>query len=153
MYPFKRILVPVDFSTCSENALALATKVARQHEGTLIILHAWEAPHFPGGDVLIHVPGLEADTLEKVAHEQAETALESFCESHCAAGDDVKRLLMTGNPYRVILDAMKAEAVDLIVMGAHGREGLAHLLMGSVASKVIHHATCPVLTVGTGVSV
>ncbi|MCA9641674.1 MAG: universal stress protein, partial [Myxococcales bacterium] len=137
MYPFKRILVPVDFSSCSEHAMALASQIARQHGGTLIVVHAWETPHFPGGDVLIHVPGLDARTLEAVAHDEAEKALRRFCEGHCDAQGDVTQLLMVGSPHRVILDASTTETADLIVMGAHGREGRAHLLMGSVAAKVI----------------
>ena len=64
-----------------------------------------------------------------------------------AAHVDVARLVVMGNPYREIVQAADAEKVDLIVMATHGRTGLSHLVMGSVAERVVRTASCPVLTV------
>ena len=78
--------------------------------------------------------------------ERAQTALQHFLPSELS-GRSVELRVEIGHPFEQILEVAKGERVDMIVMGTHGRTGLAHIVLGSVAERVVRMAPCPVLTV------
>jgi len=131
----KKILVPVDFSSCSRaalsHALALATKSFR---GAVDVLHVWETPIAQDRH-----PAPRADSHAMQGMEDLITAAES-------EGIMIGRLHETGEPVSKILEIAARGGHDLIVMGTHGRTGIAHDYLGSIAEKVIRRAPCPVLT-------
>jgi nucleotide-binding universal stress UspA family protein len=140
MLPIKTILHPTDFSDCSRQAFRLASLLAREQGGRLIILHVKPPPEVTvaSGDALVVLqPGGYDERLR-----QALRRLDV---------DDpevtVEHRLAEGNPARVIVEQAEASGCDLIVMGTHGRTGLGRLLLGSVAEHVLRKACCPVLTV------
>jgi universal stress protein A len=143
-----RILVPVDFSEQSLAALRYATFLAAPFHAKVDVLHVWEVPHFVGMDLMLQMPNVDSEPLEQYVRDQVAQEMNDFL----AAGQlrehvQVTQRLEAGDVDSVILQVAKAERYDLIVMGTHGRTGLAHLLMGSVAENVVRHAPCPVLTV------
>ena len=133
-----RILVPVDFSAGSEAALDMATSLARDNGAGLILVHVEVIPlSAAGGEYLYAVP--EPPTEELLAKLNAVVVPDSHIP--------VERRLLAGDPADAIIRLAQTEAADLIVMGTHGRRGLARLLMGSVAEAIVRAAPCPVLTV------
>jgi nucleotide-binding universal stress UspA family protein len=101
------------------------------------LLHVIEIPTY-AIEIALPLADLEQDARRELAHLLPQAA---------AAHVDVTRLVDLGEPYVKILEAAKAEQVDLIVMATHGRTGLSHLILGSVAERVIRLAPCPVLTI------
>lgn len=141
----KRILVPVDFSPCSRGALGFAIELAASLQAALEVLHVWEPPQYVVSDVPVYPPDRPPTTLRALAREAAGQEMEQLLK-HVAPGraDELGVRIEVGDPLEVILAA--SGDYDMIVMGTHGRSGLAHLLLGSVAEKVVRRATCPVLT-------
>lgn len=149
MAGFKRILVPVDFSECSRNALAKAEDVARAFEAELTVLHVWEPPLYVFPEVMVDIPGEKSQTIEQYARIRASEEMRDFIERTLSdpARGATKTRIECGHPSQGIVDVATEGAFDLIVMGTHGRRGLPHLLLGSIAEKVVRHAPCPVMTV------
>jgi universal stress protein A len=139
----KTILVPTDFSECSEQALAYGRAMAATFGATLHLLHVvqdpytqpWAAEAFPAplGDMLAQW------------QEQARVRLEGLVPDGERAG--VLVAVQVGGPFQEIVAYAEAQHIDLIVIGTHGRGPLGHMLLGSVAEKVVRRAPCPVLTV------
>ena len=140
---FKRILCPVDFSASSRLAFEAAARLARESGGTLILVHAWEPGAWMIGEYTLS-PVVIQDLVD-----EAERDLAKWRDR--ANGLEVKRVetrFLTGVPWDCIVrEAQNDTAIDLIVMGTHGRTGLKHVLLGSVAEKTVRHAPCPVLVV------
>lgn len=147
MMSLKKILVPVDFSDGSRAALELAGFLATQLDGTVEVIHVFEpATYFPA------VPGPGEAALGQYASIALETStleLDRFVEPIASAnpGRFTTKHIEIGFPMQQIVDRAKAGKFDMIVMGTHGRRGIARLLLGSVASEVIRRASCPVITV------
>jgi universal stress protein A len=132
----KRILVPVDFSQGSLNALRWARNLARQFGAELLLLHV--------------VAPIDFITVSDVYEEQrrsSDAALARIGADLRAADQRFRVMVEGGVPSHVIVETAKRAGADLIVMGTHGRTGVAHLLIGSVAEKVVRTAGCPVLAV------
>ena len=144
MTRIKNILVPVDFSNASKHALRYACELADTFEATLHVLHAVENPYRAGGYTEFYaLPPEFFDQVEQEARKQLETLLTR--EERARYGAVL--VYRTGVPATEILDYVRAEGnIDLIVMATHGRGGVARLMMGSVADKVVRGAPCPVLT-------
>jgi nucleotide-binding universal stress UspA family protein len=136
-WPLERILVATDFSLCSLNALGRAEELARKLDAELVLLH------------VASVPVAGAKTAG-VAHAAAERELAGTVRQLLHHGVKARSLLREGAPDEEILSAAETERVSLVVMGTHGRKGIAHMLLGSVAERVVRAAPCPVLTVGRG---
>ena len=141
-----RILVPTDFSPCSDAALGCARRMAARMRGSLCLLHAID---HPAGGVTF---GSEVGAPESLAARQERTDNARIELGRRMLADSRSRMVTTGDivfgPTAAMISTYAADhAVDLIVMGTHGRSGIAHLLMGSVAETVIRTAPCPVLTV------
>jgi nucleotide-binding universal stress UspA family protein len=131
-----RILVAVDFSPGSQQALALAEEVARRFAAEVAVLHVDEA--------LSVIPGSDLAETRRVA---AERALEDATAELRRKDIRARPILRSGLAAIEIVEAANAEHADLLVLGTHGRTGLAHVLLGSVAERVVRTAPCPVLTV------
>lgn len=146
----RRILVPTDFSDASAAALHAAVHLfgpGATDPLAVTILHAWQ-PLVEYGDMYGVVP-----TNPYVAdEEQASQMLLRFARRTTDASVEVRPVLRTGPPARIIEDEAEAIGTDLIAMGTHGHSGLARFILGSVAEHVVHHVHCPVLTVGQEVA-
>jgi nucleotide-binding universal stress UspA family protein len=135
----KTILVPVDFQDASLDALAMARDLAPGLGLEVVLFHAYAIPVavYPGFDPII-VPGLP----EEIAG-TARTALERLA----AEQGGLRTMLCAGDPVTEILKAIEETQPTMVAMGTHGRKGLAHLFLGSVAEKIIRSSAVPVLTV------
>lgn len=147
MIDLKRILVATDFSKHSQVALQYAAAFGKAFSAEVILCHTLEKPDFlsqlPPVAETYFPPNL-TEIQEKHARVQCEQVL-------AAAGlSQARVLLVHGNPSAEITRAAKEENVDLVIVGTHGRGALAHILLGSVAEKVVRAAPCPVLTVRSG---
>jgi nucleotide-binding universal stress UspA family protein len=143
---FARILVPVDFSPTSESAIDYARELAARFDAEIELLHVVEDPIVSGAwepdASYLTIPEL----LDRFV-EEGERRLGDIKNRLRNGGITVDTRVVTGAPARGILHTAQEDGCDLIVMGTHGRTGLSHMLMGSVAERVIRTAVCPVLTV------
>jgi universal stress protein A len=135
---FKRILCPIEFDEGSISALLVARDIAHRHSGKLYVLHV---ARIPVADMDSPIPIPRHPHWELEAKRRIKTiALEKLDDSV-----PYKVLVRTGIAESVILEATRDLRIDLIVMATHGRTGLAHLFLGSVAESVMRHSPCPVL--------
>jgi nucleotide-binding universal stress UspA family protein len=141
----KRILVPIDFSPQSLQALDFAVDLAKPFRAALHVLLVIE----PVAYVVPDYAGAQNAALVEVLEEQRRSGraeLARLGKRYAKRGVALRTLLQTGQPYQVIADEARRSKADLIVMATHGRTGLSRLLTGSVAERVVRTATCPVLT-------
>lgn len=147
MKAFRKILVPVDFSPSSRVALEYAVTLAARFQSTVDVLHCWEVPAYLRPDLTVW-SGEVSLTLADHARREAEKAMKEFlADVKPAEGIQIAPRVVSGAPYVTILGAIEEGKCDLVVMGTHGRTGLSHMLLGSVAERVVRHAHCPVMTV------
>ncbi|MEZ4226435.1 MAG: universal stress protein [Polyangiaceae bacterium] len=144
----RKILVPVDGSDCSRNALAVAGAWAKRMGAELWVLHAYHVPHYIQPSLLIWM-GTGPRPLWELAEEQAAKELDELLATSQAAVDSAHRHLVHGDPSTAILALVEREKHDLIIMGTHGRSGAKRLALGSVAERVVRRAPCPVLVIPT----
>ncbi|HYO93833.1 MAG TPA: universal stress protein [Polyangiaceae bacterium] len=144
---FHNILVPIDYSDNSLVALEMAGRLAQQFNSRLDLVHVWDRPTYMSDAVLVgHGPGQKA--LGELIHENAHRDMQEFLATvKLPPGVTANERLVSGDPATMLLKEIKTHAYDLVVMGTHGRSGLAHLLLGSIAEKLIRHAAVPILTV------
>lgn len=141
---FSRIVVPTDFSGCSEEAWALARRIAGAVGSEIVLVHVFVEPPSYGE------ASFPVDSVWQViesARKWVEQELEKWADAAREKGISVRTLVRTGSPYQEIVDLATDERADLVAMGTHGRSGVSRLLLGSVADRVIRLAPCPVLTV------
>ncbi len=139
----RRILVPIDFSDHAEPVIEWATHLAQEHEAEILLLHAY---HLPVEFQQLEGAYLPQDFWDSVKAE-AESNLEKFAVAIREMGIAVKVLVHEGYPATVIEDEAIEQRADLIVIGTHGLSGLKHMLLGSIAERVVQKAACAVLTV------
>lgn len=137
----RKIMVPTDFSEYSGAALNYAIFLARAFGAEVAVLHVLE-PAIYGLDFSITHPEGSSDLKEELMK-----GIGEWVEKMRGLGISAEGHLVTGNPFVEVLKVAKNVKADLIVMGTHGRTGLAHVFMGSVAERVVEKAHCPVLTV------
>jgi nucleotide-binding universal stress UspA family protein len=146
MITLKNILVATDFSEPSDAALRYGRALAQNFKATLHVVHVV-------GQMSSLVYGAEAyagsiPELQQDVEDAARKQLDDLLVDHDAHPLPTRCILLTSNaPAVAIVDYAGRERIDLIVTGTHGRGGVAHLLMGSVAERVVRTAPCPVLTV------
>jgi nucleotide-binding universal stress UspA family protein len=145
MTMIRRILHASDFSPASAPALARAIELAKASRAELRLLHVLD-PLAPMPDGYVTPPTYAA--LRKSAQAYGRKQLERLVAKATKAGVRATALLREGTPWSEILRASRSPKADVIVIGTHGRTGLSRLLLGSVASRVIGLARCPVLSVG-----
>jgi nucleotide-binding universal stress UspA family protein len=141
----ERILVPLDFSEAAAPILEWAAHLAEEHGSRVILLHAY---HLPVEFQQLEGAYLPDDFWAHVKRE-TESTLERYAEKLRERGLEVETLACEGYPATVIEEEAKEQHADLIVIGTRGHSGLKHLLLGSIAERVVQHAPCPVLTVKT----
>ena len=139
---FQQILCPVDFSDASCHAAQYAIALARQHSSVLTVLHVPRSSSVPAA-----LPQFEPTDMRLAESRKLATEAAALFESATQAGVRVEVLIECGQPARQILTRAAALPADVIVMGAHGAGGFEHLMLGSIAEKVLRKATCPVFTV------
>jgi len=143
MINLRRILVPTDFSEFSEQALRYAYELAGKFESELhLLLVVDDSTPLMLDPEFIQVDDFRAQQVSAAQKRLDECSVDS--SNHKLS---VARELRQGNPFVEIVRYAKDKDIDLIVMGTHGRSGLVHMMMGSVAEKVVRKARCPVLTI------
>jgi nucleotide-binding universal stress UspA family protein len=141
---WKRICCPIDFSDTARAAMEVAVELAQRFGAELTLVHAYPIPGytFPDGSVVA-----SPKMMDELA-EQAERHLGEWQRDAQALGlSRVAVAKASGEPASEIVGWARDNRMDLIVVGTHGRTGLTHALMGSVAERVVRRAPCPVLTV------
>ena len=142
----RRILVPLDFSPASDRALGYARALSEEFGAPLYLLHVIEdrlmTGPWPAEVYLGELPKLREDLVK-----EAERRMLATLESLAAEGIQATGEVLIGGPSHVIIEQANTVNADLIVMGTHGRTGITHLLIGSVAERVIRHAPCPVFVI------
>lgn len=141
----RTVLVPTDFSRDAELSTSVALDLLAKQPGetTLVLLHVYHLPYE------YTAYGSIPTSLDyfKDVEGAAEERLRDLAEPLASEGLSVKTVAREGYPPEVIVGEAEAIGADLIALGTHGRSGLTHLLLGSTAERVVHHASCPVLTV------
>ncbi|MGN5135031.1 universal stress protein [Aeromonas veronii] len=141
MPSIKTLLCPVDFSQMSRAVLDYAVFMAQSHQAQLKLIHVVDQLHGFDSYKILHMTAVE------ITHEmerQARTQLKELVATlPIPATFDIR----FGRAADEIVIHAKEDEVELIVMGSHGRSGISHLLVGSVAESVVRHAPCPVLVV------
>lgn len=144
------VVVGVDGSPGSQQALRFAAEEARLRNAKLVVVHAWELPVTAGSDPFslgmstLEVPvGEVAEALERSAATVLDDAVDEL-----GAGIEIERRLVEGGAANALVDASEGAAV--LVVGARGHGGFTGLVLGSVSARCIHHARCPVIVVPHG---
>jgi universal stress protein A len=146
MITLKKILVPTDFGDAADAALNYARALARNFGASIDVLHVAEdaSARTFAGEMYVAIP----PTLQKDIEEAARKELDRRLIDNDPDPIVMRRMVVTSNaPALSIVNYAKETGTDLIVMGTHGRGAMAHLLMGSVAERVVRLAGCPVLVV------
>jgi nucleotide-binding universal stress UspA family protein len=149
---FTKIVSATDFSEDSTLAIGYAEELARRFSAEIILLHVDQAlaPVMVSPEI---GPVMDVGAMTRIAEEQrmmAQKELDKIVNRMRESGLKARSLLKVGSPFSPFLEVIHAaqtEGADLIVMGTHGRTGIAHVLMGSVAERVVQKAHCPVLTI------
>jgi nucleotide-binding universal stress UspA family protein len=142
-FALRRIVVPIDFSACSKRALQYALPLARQFGASLVLIYVMPANYFVGsefGPVDFPLP-------EGEWREQSQRELEALARREIGEAVPFVARVVQGQPAHEIAICAREEQGDLIVISTHGRTGLRHVLVGSVAENVVRYAPCPVLVV------
>jgi universal stress protein A len=137
---FSRILCPIDFERDSMDALELASKLAKQNSAKICLLTAIGVP--PAATELPPAPLIPSPEIEASCRSQ----LEALARDKLA-GVSHEIIVASGNAAPEILNLSAKRHIDLIVMGTHGRTGVKHFLLGSVAERVVRESPVPVLTI------
>jgi len=139
----RKILVPIDFSDSASNIIEWAAYLARESKSKLVLFHAY---HLPVEFQQLEGAYLPPDFWANVKSE-AEASLARHETELRESGHSVESVVREGYAATAIVDEANELGADLIVIGTHGLSGLKHMLLGSVAERVVQKAPCPVLTV------
>jgi nucleotide-binding universal stress UspA family protein len=150
MKPFTKILHPTDFSEGANAALERAVEMCQRASGALTLMHVYEMPvTYPNGFVfgpdMIQILEDTARVQMTRLHERVTQMVRELAGT--GSVPEITTKIVMGAPYREVVKEAQEGHYDLIVMGTHGRTGLKHLFVGSVAERVVRMASCPVLTV------
>lgn len=140
------ILVPTDFSEYSDKAFAWALEMAEKWGAKLELLHIVPTPSYP--PMMIADGGFNPADYESSLMADADKQTKEMLKRIDRPGVSIDTQVLVGSPFHDICKIAEQEKSDLIVMGSHGRTGLSHVFLGSVAERVVRHAPCPVLVVG-----
>ena len=141
---FKKILVPLDFSDYTEEIINVAVRIAEKFGSTIHLLHV-----IPNMDYFTpyesFLPAENLVSIQRDIEREVGKDLEAVVKK--ISDIPVTKAIHTGVAFLEIVDYVRSENIDLVVMGTHGRGGFEHILLGSVAEKVVRRSPCPVLTV------
>jgi universal stress protein A len=140
----RSILVPIDFSVHSKNALKYAVPLAEKFGASLHLVYVVEPTIYPAdlGFGQVVLPGVEDELREKGAGE-----LQSLIEREIGKRVKATSAVRSGNPHQEILREAEDKAVDMIVVATHGHSGVEHMLFGSTADRIVRRSKVPVLTI------
>jgi nucleotide-binding universal stress UspA family protein len=140
----KRILVPIDFSEHSKNALQYAISFAGKFNSELILVYVVEPTIYPADFSFgqVAVPSIENELRER-----GKVELDNLVNALIGESSTVKTIVRTGKPYLEIIKTAAEEDIDIIIIATHGHSGVEHLLFGGTTEKVVRKAPCPVLIV------
>jgi nucleotide-binding universal stress UspA family protein len=141
-FTLKRILVPIDFSDCSKKALQYALPLAKEHQAEITLLYV-VPPAYGSGEYT----GIDYAQLEASLKVGGQKELAKLARNEVRRDIFVDTLVRVGSPTREIIETARNLPADLIVISTHGRTGLKHVLLGSVAEHVVQRAPCPVFVV------
>lgn len=145
---YQRILVPVDYSDNSKQAVRVAVDFAQRFGAELEFVHVWDRPSYVTDAVMVRHPSGESRSLLEMIADNAEHDMREYLASlNLPEGLKSTHRLLSGEPASTLLKELNTGRYDLCVLGTHGRTGLAHLLLGSVAEKLVRLSPVPVLTV------
>ncbi len=138
-----KILVPIDFSDYSKNALKYAAKFATTFNAKIYLIYVIEPVIYPADFSMgqVALPAVDVDMNARAKEELEQLAKREI------TGLEVVSLIKTGKPFVEIVETALEEDVDLIIIATHGHTGIEHVLFGSTAEKVVRKAPCPVLTI------
>jgi nucleotide-binding universal stress UspA family protein len=139
----KRVLVPTDFSESASHALRYGISFAREYKAELIVLHVVETLSVGYASDLFPVP--MAEVLDEITG-YAKGELAKLAEQARERGVTVQEVVIQGKPAAEVIRYAREQAIDMIVLGTHGRGMLDHALFGSTTERVVRKAPCPVLT-------
>ncbi|HHT9159978.1 MAG: universal stress protein [Planctomycetota bacterium] len=143
MIKLKKILCPIDFSACSIHALSYAIDLSIKNKASLYLIYVMETHVNDARDILKQIDLLLDDTQI----DNLKIRLISLIPDNIQKSITIETIVVKGIPYVEIVKTSKDKQIDLIVMGTHGRTGLEHILIGSVAQRVIQKAPCPVFSI------
>jgi nucleotide-binding universal stress UspA family protein len=132
----QHILVPLDFSADAEQAFNDALGLAQPLQARLTLLHVIYMPVAIEESLSVYLAEMESSAEQEMARYQQRVK---------DAGITAETVIVCGTPFREIIEVARTQQVDLIIMGTHGRTGMKHLLIGSVAERVVRLAPCPVM--------
>ena len=143
----QRILVPIDFSEHSKNALKYALPFAENFKASIDLLYVVEPTIYPADFSFgqIGFPNVEEELRTRGSNE-----LENLMTKEIAGKVDSRKIVRTGKPFYEINQYASEENISLIIIATHGHTGMEHILFGSTAEKVVRKAPCPVLVVRYG---
>lgn len=141
-FQLKKILVPTDFSACSQKALQYAIALAKQFSASLTLLNV-VTPVADVGELGMGTPVFPEGEIREYSMSRLAALAKSDIGKQVSAATEVR----VGQPVIEIIEAAREQQIDLIIMGTHGHTGLKHFLLGSVTENVVRHAKCPVLVV------
>jgi nucleotide-binding universal stress UspA family protein len=146
---FTKILVPVDFSPCSEEAFRTAMSMAKTFQADVLLLHVVDTKALDALNRLGLAPPSEGQKQKKALHHQARLNARQLLAIEEAQGVPIRRVLAEGSPFIEIARLARVEKVDLVVMGSYGGSvgNVDKIFFGSTAEKIVRTAGCPVLTV------
>jgi nucleotide-binding universal stress UspA family protein len=144
----RRILVPIDYSENSKVALAYGAELATSFGASLDIVHVWDRPTYVTDAVMVQRPGEAHKPIGELIRENAQKDMNEFMASvTLPSGVPTQTRLLSGEPASTLVTELKKGEHDLVVLSTHGRTGFAHLLLGSIAEKLVRLSPVPVLTV------
>ncbi|MCF6157681.1 MAG: universal stress protein [wastewater metagenome] len=143
MISIKNILCPIDYSIYSEKALDYAIEIAERYQSKLILMHVLDIRVYDIHESELYGVGvMDNDTIERLKDKML-----NYVKEDIGSRIPIEAVVVQGIPFIEIVKAAEEYQIDLIVMGTHGRTGISHALMGSIAEKVVRKSPCPVLTV------
>ena len=140
----KKIVVPFAFDETSEQSFEFAVGIAHRFGASIHAVHAVDPPIASPSVVF---GGAETMTVPSEGERDARDKLNEIVQRRSALGVPIESSVRVGDPARVIVDLVKEQGADLVVIGTHGRRGLARVFLGSVAEKVVRTSPVPVLTI------
>lgn len=143
MIQFKKVLVPVDFSDYSIQALKFASEFAGMFDAEIVIIYVVEPVIYPPD---LSIGQIALPTLTYQVDERAKEELVRVAAENVGSNIKVTPVVKLGKPYLEIIEVARTEDVDLIIISTHGHTGVEQILFGSTADKVVRKAPCPVLT-------
>jgi nucleotide-binding universal stress UspA family protein len=148
MKEIKKILFPYDLSENAPKILPYVLSISEAYNSTICLLHVVPELQKWAKEYISHTsPYASLDMFKKEALEGAEKAMDRVCEEQLQSCHNLQRRVVSGDPATEILKTIEAEDIDLVIMGTHGRKGLEHVILGSVAENVVKKSPVPVLVV------